>query len=207
MIQQKTVSRPRAEQTGNRVKPVRAQHTVPVEATGHEEQRKYVPNIRQIKQEIQTQSRNTKSVCDTNKEQASQVFPRNKMLHKLWMSYKSSHSGELNENIREMNPRLSTEEKWSIKMCAGRKRLLSFSSLSETRTLSFNLKTQAPYPSHLEPSSLHGSTQTVLPLLERAASSFYLKLKFFFKSNFTTVWHYLNLGFYISGGVGQFSMF
>lgn len=30
----------------------------------------------------------------------------NKMLHKLSMSYKSSHSGELNENIREMNPRL-----------------------------------------------------------------------------------------------------
>lgn len=30
--------------------------------------------------------------------------------------------------------------------------------------------------------------------------------KFFFKSNFTTVWHYLNLGFCISGGMSQFSI-
>lgn len=36
---------------------------------------------------------------------------------------------------------------------------------------------------------------------------FFLSWKFFFKSNFTTVWHYLKLGFYISGGMSQFSIF
>lgn len=110
-------------------------------------------------------------------------------LRTVWHEIRRYINCECHTRAATQGSLMRTSEKWTqgcrrwrneaLKWCAERKRRLSFSSLSETRTLSFNLKTQAPYPSHLQPSSLHESSQIVLPCWRGQPAPLFLKFKIF----------------------------